>query len=117
MDCVHVINPKSPSTLVEHPERICNDDVNAPIPDHENDDGTDPKSIQFACPEQIPPPTTCTEDGQPKRGRGRPRKPKPPNSGDKPRRGRGRPPKHKDPPSDSSTPEPKKHKVDHSANY
>ena len=43
--------------MVEHPEGICNDDVNDPIPEHENDDGTDPKSIQFACPEQVPPTT------------------------------------------------------------
>jgi hypothetical protein len=49
MDCVDIINPNPPSKVIEHPERICNDDVNAPIPEHENDDGTDPNSIQFAC--------------------------------------------------------------------
>jgi hypothetical protein len=47
MDCVDVINPNPPLEVVDHPERMCNDDVNAPIPEHENDDGTDPKSIQF----------------------------------------------------------------------
>jgi hypothetical protein len=58
-----------------------------------------------ACPEQMPPPST---DQQPiKRGRGRPRKLKPPNSCDKPKRGRGRPPKRKDPPSNNTAPEPK----------
>ena len=122
MDCVDVINPNPPSVSVEHPERLCNDDVNAPMPESLNDDGTAPKSIHFACPEQLPP--TATE--QPKRGRGRPRKttaeqgrgqsqkPKPPNTSDKPKRGRGRPPKHKNPPSNSKTPEPKKSKTDDS---
>ena len=109
MDCVHVINPNTPLEVVDHPERMCNDDVNAPIPEHENDNGTDPKSIQFACPEQVPPPTT----EQPKHGRGRPRKPKPPDSGDKPKCGRGRPPKRRDPPSNSSVPEPRKPNVSH----
>ena len=49
MDCVDVINPNPPSELVQHPERLDNDAVNASIPEHENDDGTDPMSIQFAC--------------------------------------------------------------------
>ena len=70
--------------MEEHPERMCNDDVNDPIPEHENDDGTDHKSIQFVCPEQMP----SNSDEQPKRGRGRPRKPKSPDTGDKPKRGR-----------------------------
>ena len=35
-----------------------------PIPEHENDDGIDPKSIQFACPEEVP---LATEE-QPKCG-------------------------------------------------
>ena len=45
MDCVDVINPNPPFQVVEHPERICNDDINAPIPEHENDNETDPTSI------------------------------------------------------------------------
>ena len=102
--------------MVEHPERMCSDDVNDPIPEHENDDGTDPKSIQFACPEQVPLTTEeqpkcghgrphkttispkMPHDKQPQRSRGQPRKPKPPDTGDTPKRGRGRPPKRKDPP-------------------
>ena len=118
---VDVINPNPPNEVVEHPERMCNDDVNDPIPEHENDDGTDHKSIQFACPEQVPPtteeqpkrgrggprkttiPPKILHDKQPQRGRGRPRKPKPPDIGDKPKCGRGRPPKHKDPPPSNRT--------------
>ena len=84
MNCVDVINRNPPSEMVEHPERMCNDDVNDSIPEH---DGTDPKSIHFACPEQMP----SSSDEQPKRGRGIPRKPKSPDTGDKLKRGRGRP--------------------------
>ena len=62
-----------------------------------------------ACPEQVPP----TTKEQPKRGRGQPHKPNPPDSGDKPKHTRGRLPKHKYPPLNSSSPEPKKPKLDH----
>ena len=92
---------------------MCNDDVNDPIPEHGNDDGTDPKSIQFACPEQIPPstdeqskcgrgrphkPKSLDTGDKPKLGRGRSCKPTPPETSEKTKHGRGRPPKHKDPP-------------------
>ena len=70
--------------MVEHPERMCNHDVNDPISEHENDIGTDPKSIQFAFPEQMPP-----SNEQSKHCRGTPCKPKSPDTGDKPKRGRG----------------------------
>ena len=50
---------------------------------------------------------------KPKRGRERPHKPTP-ETGEKPQCGRGRPPKHTDLPSSSDLTEPKKHKVYHS---
>ena len=45
---------------------------------------------QFACPEQMP----LSSEDQLKHGRGRPRKPKSPDTGDKPKHGRGRPHEH-----------------------
>ena len=111
MDYVDVINLNPPSEMVEHLERMCNN-VNDPIPEHEND-GTDPESIQFACPEQMPPSTDeqCNTSDKPKCGRTC--KPTPPETSKKPKRCRGRPPKCKGPLSSSDAPEPKKPKVYH----